>query len=224
MIKDRVFVIGNGESRRDFNLSLLRKNGVLYGCNALYRDFNPDILVSNDDGMIYEIVNNGYPEKHKCIFLNADEQNNIHTEDAYYIFIPYLQDYEKYKIIETKKTEEGSSFFLLGNAGLKRAYVIWLSEKYNIDFIHFDKKYYDWNSGTLSIKIACEKNKPKEVVCIGFDSYAKQSMNHIYPEFYQLKPPVVEQWNEQHELIQNEFPDITFLYEGRDVNFHDLIQ
>ena len=122
MIKDRVFVIGNGESRRDFNLSLLRKNGVLYGCNALYRDFNPDILVSNDDGMIYEIVNNGYPEKHKCIFLNADEENNIHTEDAYYIFIPYLQDYEKYKNIETKK--EGSSLFLLGNVGLKRAYVI----------------------------------------------------------------------------------------------------
>ena len=35
----RVFCLGNGESRKDVNLSALKAHGKIYGCNALYRDF-----------------------------------------------------------------------------------------------------------------------------------------------------------------------------------------
>ena len=42
----KVFCIGNGNSRKDFNLESLRGKGKIYGCNALYRDFKPDVLIS----------------------------------------------------------------------------------------------------------------------------------------------------------------------------------
>jgi len=49
------FIIGNGESRRDFNLNRLRGHGPIYGCNALYRDFIPDLLVAVD-AFMYNIL------------------------------------------------------------------------------------------------------------------------------------------------------------------------
>ena len=54
------FVIGNGESRRGFKLGKLRGNGFIIGCNALYRDFSPDLLVSVDSKMIKEVKEANY--------------------------------------------------------------------------------------------------------------------------------------------------------------------
>ena len=55
-----VFVIGNGESRKNYNLNNLKEKGRTYGCNALYRDFTPDVLVAVDQGICHEIYNSGY--------------------------------------------------------------------------------------------------------------------------------------------------------------------
>ena len=41
-------VLGNGPSRKSVKLEDLKKERVVYGCNALYRDFEPDYLVAND--------------------------------------------------------------------------------------------------------------------------------------------------------------------------------
>lgn len=49
------FVIGNGESRIGFDLNQLTEFGQIYGCNALYRDFIPDVLVAVDERMVKEI-------------------------------------------------------------------------------------------------------------------------------------------------------------------------
>ena len=65
---DKVFCIGNGESRNAFDLNKLKPHGKIYGCNALYRDFKPDYLVSGDAGVIKEICAKGYPKENKCIF------------------------------------------------------------------------------------------------------------------------------------------------------------
>jgi len=37
-VMDTAFIIGNGESRKIFNLDLLKGKGTIYGCNAIYRD------------------------------------------------------------------------------------------------------------------------------------------------------------------------------------------
>lgn len=54
------FVLGNGVSRKQINLDDLRPHGKIYGCNALYRDFTPDVLVSTDKPISETIQNSGY--------------------------------------------------------------------------------------------------------------------------------------------------------------------
>jgi hypothetical protein len=66
----RAFIIGNGESRKDFDLEKLRAHGKIYGCNALYRDFTPDVLVAVDHGIMHEIYHSGYAFNNECWFRN----------------------------------------------------------------------------------------------------------------------------------------------------------
>jgi hypothetical protein len=55
--RKRVFVIGNGESRKKIDLAELNKYGKIYGCNALYRDYTPDALICIDDRMMHQVCN-----------------------------------------------------------------------------------------------------------------------------------------------------------------------
>ena len=59
------FVLGNGVSRRAANLELLRSRGRIYGCNALHRDFEPDVLVATDRPIAEHIQALGYAMDHK---------------------------------------------------------------------------------------------------------------------------------------------------------------
>lgn len=55
-----VTVIGNGESRKNFDLYSLTFLGETVGTNAVHRDFIPDYLVCCDRRMCSEALNNGY--------------------------------------------------------------------------------------------------------------------------------------------------------------------
>ena len=48
-------VIGNGESRKNFDLDLLLDH-ITYGCNAMYRDWAPTNLICIDNKMLHELV------------------------------------------------------------------------------------------------------------------------------------------------------------------------
>ena len=54
------FVLGNGVSRLAVDLNQLKQRGRIYGCNALYREFVPDVLISTDRGISQVIQNSGY--------------------------------------------------------------------------------------------------------------------------------------------------------------------
>ena len=58
------FVLGNGVSRLSVDLNQLKPHGRIYGCNALYREFVPDVLISTDRAIAHTIQNSGYAEKH----------------------------------------------------------------------------------------------------------------------------------------------------------------
>lgn len=70
-ISNQACVIGNGISRKEFNINLVFNHfgGLLaanklqtYGCNALYRDHTPDFLVVSGDqsGIVKEVADSGY--------------------------------------------------------------------------------------------------------------------------------------------------------------------
>lgn len=49
------FVIGNGQSRKNIDLEALRNyDRPIFGCNALYRDFEPDMLILGDKPILEE--------------------------------------------------------------------------------------------------------------------------------------------------------------------------
>lgn len=59
------FVLGNGVSRQAVDLNTLKRQGAIYGCNALYRDFAPTVLVATDRAIAEHIQNLGYAKEHK---------------------------------------------------------------------------------------------------------------------------------------------------------------
>lgn len=59
------FVLGNGTSRSRLNLKSIKDLGVIYGCNALYREFEPDYLIAVDTKMVNEIIASGYHKDHQ---------------------------------------------------------------------------------------------------------------------------------------------------------------
>lgn len=67
------FIIGNGLSRKDFNLNKLVGQGCIFGCNALYRDFTPDYLVAIDDKIAEEISQSDFPMNRFIIPPNEEQ-------------------------------------------------------------------------------------------------------------------------------------------------------
>jgi hypothetical protein len=58
------FVLGNGISRQQIDLNLLKTLGRVYGCNAIYREFEPDVLISTDAPISERIQHEGYSRNH----------------------------------------------------------------------------------------------------------------------------------------------------------------
>lgn len=71
----KAFVIGNGISRSGIDLSVLQTHGPVYGCNALYRDFTPDVLVATDRPIAEQIQNSGYAQNN--VFYTREPLENL---------------------------------------------------------------------------------------------------------------------------------------------------
>ena len=77
-----IFVIGNGASRKNVNLDILKQHGKIIGCNALYRDFTPDHLFANDSIILHEILSSDYTKHHEVFLLKGEIQ--FLSEDLYF--------------------------------------------------------------------------------------------------------------------------------------------
>ena len=61
--RGNAYIIGNGPSRKNFDLTKLKNSGQTYGCNALYRDFMPDFIFSVDTKMTVKMCEDQVGEK-----------------------------------------------------------------------------------------------------------------------------------------------------------------
>ena len=61
------FVLGNGQSRSSVDLVQLQQLGPVYGCNGLYRDWQPDCLVATDRPIAEAIQRSGYSKKKQIL-------------------------------------------------------------------------------------------------------------------------------------------------------------
>ena len=90
--KKTAIIVGNGKSRENASLIQFSKLGTVFGCNALYRDYEkypwytiPDYLVCIDEKIYLEIKESEYPED-KVIYPPYEEQfepREMHLNQPY---------------------------------------------------------------------------------------------------------------------------------------------
>ena len=133
-ISNTAIVIGNGTNRLGFNLQNFKKpSGLLgsrtvqtYGCNALYRDFEPDFLVAvGNNGIVAEIADGTYTNGH-IVYSSA-----LHLLEHPGKF--YLIPYDIY-----------------ADAGTTAAYIAAFDEHKKIYLIGFDGHEPGWNNNVYA--------------------------------------------------------------------------
>ncbi len=80
------FVVGNGRSRLGINVENLLKQGIVYGCNAQYREYEPHYIVAVDVKMVNEIIASGYHKTHQ-VWTNPNK--GITTKHNINFFSPH---------------------------------------------------------------------------------------------------------------------------------------
>jgi hypothetical protein len=202
-----IFCIGNGESRKDFDLERLRPFGKIYGCNGLYRDFTPDVLVAMDYNICHEIYRSGYAFKHP-VYLKQWEKNP-HTLYEKLFYPETVKKFIGDVDVETHTDEhewpgEKKRFFVCwaNNADLMKEFREKNKDWHEDDFkLHFgedqegykitwtkkkDKvmglgKYKDekTNAGVLIALMAADVDK--KIYLVGYDYHSKsKQVNNIY--------------------------------------------
>ncbi len=80
------FIIGNGTSRARLNPESLLNKGIVYGCNAQYREYEPHYLIAVDVKMVNEIIAAGYHKTHQVL---TNPNKGIQTKHNINFFNPH---------------------------------------------------------------------------------------------------------------------------------------
>ncbi len=164
------YIIGNGPSRKSTLQLTSLENIITYGCNALYREYSPHFLFTNDSVMMFEILDAGY--KGACIFADY-EPLPIESIDA------ILEQAEVGKIsrIWGKKENYCKEFVLIPTT--EGANIVYLSPE--LAHIEWAYKFYRWgqSTGLLSLQRALE-NGHVDIELHGFDGLKGDGHKNIY--------------------------------------------
>ena len=203
----RVFCIGNGESRKNFELEKLRPHGKIYGCNALYRDFTPDHLSAVDMGIMHEIYNSGYSQNNPTLFRDWNRMPGMMYENLLWAGKNYSdQDYElikKEEVIKSNDKGDCEEFVMHGsnlsgivevlkknkdrekkNVNHTSIQVSWVTKDDKVKTINdIMEKDRGWACGATSGYAACHFEKPDEVFLLGHDLTSNNGkLNNVYKD------------------------------------------
>ena len=148
----RVFCIGNGESRKGFDLEKLRPHGKIYGCNAIYRDFMPDVLTAVDHGIMHEVYHAGIAQKIPCYFRDWTKVPAMTYEPMLMGGISNLEEAKEAldKVLISNNRGDSKEYVMHGS---KLSGVIDLikrePDKFNKDIIKLQKK--EINHATIKV-------------------------------------------------------------------------
>ena len=207
-----LFVLGNGESRKDIDVELLKTKGKVWGCNAIYREHELDGLIAVDPMMTHEIYRSGYAHKNPCYFRSWDSMPVEHYD---MMLEAQSSNMENPNIKDWKYNPEGHylSFVIHGTGtidknrkddrwkgdGFDNVYVSWLYGNDKITQLKdIMNDYYPgwegnesgppdpgWSSGATAMYIGCKVEKPKTCYLIGMDMYSTTDfINNLYKDTY----------------------------------------
>ena len=205
---DTAFVIGNGESRNIFPIETLKGKGIIYGCNAIYRDM-PDLC----DHVV--AVNPPMFEELKQWHDNVKTNLKIHGPDDISKW-NYILDADE----PNDPPPEGLKLYRIWRGGdLKKGNLI-----RTIDFTEAK------GSGMSAVLMAAESGI-KNVVLVAFDILgARQWMTSLaqsreqnniykntrnYPSRMNMKAYLKYEWLFQLRQIIRKHPDTNFYFFNR---------
>ena len=210
-VMDTAFIIGNGESRTIFPIESLKDSGIVYGCNAIYRDL-PDIcnhIVAVNPPM-YEELKNWYVQTKPNLKIHGPDD----ISDWNYILPSDNNENE---------TPDGLKLYRIWRGGDKNGNKI-----RTIDFSTCR------GSGMSAILLAAESDV-KNVVIVAFDILGSRqwefddgtqsrTQNNIYkdsqhyPSRINMKAYLKYEWMYQMRQIIRKFPSTNFYFINRKEN------
>lgn len=203
---DTAFIIGNGESRNIYQIEKLKGNGIVYGCNGIYRDHPMlcDHIVAVNSPMYDELA-----QWHN----NGKESPQIHGID----------DISKWNYIcqgdDGEEVPEGLKLYRLWRGGD-------IKKGGRIRTIDFSESK---GSGMSAVLMAAESGI-RNVVIMAFDILGAQQwemetpsriQNNIYknspnyPDRESMKAYLKYEWMYQLRQITRKFPDTNFYFINR---------
>jgi len=226
-MSNKAFILGNGPDRPTGEEWLNSLDGDTYGCNAIYRDLEPDFIVANDGRMIIEIVLSTYGGP--CYFTDLQELpheaiGGIHHSS------------EWKRAIEIGNMHKSNSFiFLAAPIGIanpnfgkgfgyptNQYHIIWVDD--SLQHITWGPKpqFEGMSTGLCALQIALETGYD-EIDLIGFSGLKDGNYKNIYdgtenysfdpyapdkvrvPETY--KPLGVAQWESIYTELVKKYPN-----------------
>ena len=173
----KAFVLGNGPSRPKDVEWLNSLEGETYGCNAMYRDWQPDFLVANDWAMMIEIINSTYSGN--CHFTDYDELPMEAFEG-----IKYMPDFET--AIHIGEQGDSNSFVFMGTSmgesgplQKNQYHIIWLDESLKHLKWGLKPQFDSMSTGLCALQLALETGY-NEIDVIGFSGLKDRNYKNIY--------------------------------------------
>jgi len=212
---EKIFVLGNGPSRKNIDLSKL--NGTVIGCNAIYRDFTPDVICATDAGIMSDIIDSGYDGK--CYFTHNSW--NLLPAESY-------EALKTGKERETYRTPDAKYFVYISgldsNVENPQSYIFWVSPSMEDKIKNIGEDILGWSTGTSALHIACRDytcNDYEKVYLLGFD-HDNDYYDNIYTDtdHYFSKDSKKENgwkaeynnWNEQIIKVVEQHPALQFIW------------
>lgn len=232
----KVFIVGNGESRKKVDLMQLNMMGKVYGCNALYRDYTPDVLIVVDGGMQHEVYTSGYPLKNKCYFRSWTRLPGIMFDT-----IVGSTEFEHEGWTIFNKREDKNSFVFNGTDPnqMKRQHdhytsmgydqktidellskhhrwITWCEEYGDDEVYLISEEYSGWSAGPIAVRTAISNENPTDIFLIGFDMGSSDGkVNNMYKDTdnYLSSDAAVTpdtNWIQQHKQNFLDYPHVRF--------------
>ena len=235
-------VYGNGESRPRTSIG---GDIISWGCNAIYRDFRVDNLVSIDYNIQQEIYESEYALTNKCWFSDWDilpagfnPQMVIPNNES-----PIFETSQlgRRSCVVQGKTHDSVQRVMeeiltynpqLDKADLKNKlekdigmYITWVDE-YNDKVINIENPK-GWSAGNTALYLAC-KFGAEEVYMLGFDgsNYA-EPLNNVYKGSKNYLSESsrgfnTTNWDNQFKLVQKDFPNVKIKKVGTVLTYEDI--
>ena len=213
-MSENVLVLGNGPSRANINPSKL--DGTVIGCNACYRDFNPDVICAIDAGIISEITKSDFDGK--CYFTH-NSWNLLPAES--YDGLKYGLDGNE---IETYRRFDDEHFVYISgldkNCSEGENYIIWLRRGKEDKIRNIGTEVLGWSTGTSALHIACRDftcDDYEKVYLLGFDHHVDYYANlytnteHYFNRDRNMRSEY-DRWGEQILQVVKEHPALQFIW------------